>query len=737
MPGIFNVDAGVDVIISVQVRKESIVLTQERYASLLRTLRNGGLRAVGRRGDSDAQILVFVSCPEAFLRVLVQKERESDFLSGLPVIPIPDHTILPSERIRLVHSYITSANSDGGLGIHPDIPRWDLIQTVFCLHDRVFNELWVHSWASNWLSTASVPQEEIRAHFGDALSLYFIFIQSYTRALVVPAAFGVIFWAIGAPYSPIYSLLTSVWGIGFVEWWRVKERRIALRYGVRGSTRVEKARVQNRYKDVSAWTRELRILASVPVISSFAVLLAVLMTGIFFLEEFCEHFYTGPGQKYVTFTPTIIYAILVPHLISFFQSCAERFATWENHTHHSTHDASVTLKTFIFTALVAYLSLTLTALVYVPFGDAMVAVALKWFGRNKSGAFDSIVHEGRTHLMLDRSRLEEQMFAYTVTNQIVDSASEIGWPYAMKIWHIILDLIWGKQSDNLLSEELSFAHLRSFSTSLTLQPSAEDSLLIRALHESTLPSTPSNLSTDYSEMVIQFGYIVLWSTIFPLAPFFALLNNVLEMRKDAFRIANHERRPIPERTESIGPWLDVLEFLGWGSAIVNVILVGLFCPSSQTDERGKCGYLFDLTGDTGTPIEMISIALSDAVWDSADAAAWRELAFTVLLLVLGASQAWVVVRGLMRHIIEKIMWEGSTEVENWRNEMKRVKTGFLDGLSDEGVLSHANVSGGSGASHKAQTEKEKIKPNKKHSPDIFWSYDEGLEEIRRLSGKEE
>ncbi|KAJ3853579.1 calcium-activated chloride channel-domain-containing protein [Lentinula lateritia] len=733
MPRVFDVDAGVDVIISVQVRKESIVLTQERYASLLRTLRNGGLRAVGRRGESDAQILVFVSCPEAFLRVLVHKERESDFLSGLPVIPIPDHTILPSERIRLVHSYITSANSDGGLGIHPDIPRWDLIQTVFCLHDRVFNELWVHSWASNWLSTASVPQEQIRAHFGDAFSLYFIFIQSYTRALAVPAAFGVIFWVIGAPYSPIYSLLTSVWGIGFVEWWRVEERRIALRYGVRGSTRVEKARVQNRYKDISAWTREIRILASVPVILSFAVLLAVLMTVIFFLEEFCEHFYTGPGQNYVTFTPTIIYAILVPHLISFFQSCAERFATWENHTHHSTHDASVTLKTFIFTALVAYLSLTLTALVYVPFGDAMVAVALKWFGRNTSRTFDSIVHEGRTHLILDRSRLEEQMFAYTVTNQIVDSASEIGWPYAMKIWHIILELIWRKQSDNLLSEE-------SFSTSLTLQPSAEDSLLTRALHESTLPSTPSNLSTDYSEMVIQFGYIVLWSTIFPLAPFFALLNNVLEMRKDAFRIANHERRPIPERTESIGPWLDVLEFLGWGSAIVNVILVGLFCPSSHTDERGKCGYLFDLTGDTGTPIEMISIALSDAVWDSADAAAWRELALTVLLLVLGASQAWVVVRGLMRHIIEKVMWEGSAEVENWRNEMKRVKTGFLDGLSDEGVLSQANVSGESGTKSLLTKDKEDLQqaPNLQlDSPDIFWTYDEGLEEIRRLSGKEE
>ncbi|KAJ3773638.1 calcium-activated chloride channel-domain-containing protein [Lentinula raphanica] len=790
MPGIFDVDAGVDVIIAVLVRRENILQTKKGYALLLSSLHNGGLKAVGRRGNTNEMILVFVSCPEPVLQQLVRKERESDFLSGLPITPIAgkDNNLSPSERIRLVHSYITSATSDGGLDIHPDIPRWSFIESVFCLHDRVFNELWVHAWTSNWLSTSSVTQGEIRAHFGDTFSLYFIFIQSYTRALAVPATFGLVFWVIGAPYSPVYSLLTSMWAIGFVEWWRVKERRVALTYGVRGATKVEKTRVQNIYKDAPTWTRDIKTLVSVPVIIGFAVLLGLLMTGIFFLEEFTEHFYTGPGQQYISYTPTILYALSVPYLISFFQSCAEIFATWENHTHHSSHDASVTFKTFIFTALVAYLSLALTTLVYVPFGDAMVKVALQRFGRNTFSSLNSTTFEGK-RLKLDRSRLEEQMFAYTFTNQIVDSATEIGWPYAMKLWRNLLESIWRKEPTGLLLDELcesptmgsppdsptssrfmgsmipetpkspfanAFAHLRSFSTSLTLQPSADDSVLTRALYESTLPSTPSNLSTDYSEMVIQFGYIVLWSTIFPLAPLFALLNNIMEIRKDAFRIAKHERRPIPERTESIGPWLNVLEFLGWGSAVVNVVLVGLFCPNSQNDDRGKCGYLFDLTKDTATPIEAISFALSDAVWDSADVAAWRELGLTLMILVLGASQAWVVVRSLMRHIITKVMWEGSAEVEQWRRDMKRVKEGFLDDLNDTvRVPSTKNLVERPGPADDAFVEGKTRKTNKKRkrescparpktdsqqvsclATDSFWEYDEGLEEIRKL-GKEE
>lgn len=70
-----DVGAGVDVIILVQIPANYAAETKEKYASLLTTLQDGGLKAVGRRGDSDGKILVFVSCPEAALNVLIHKAR--------------------------------------------------------------------------------------------------------------------------------------------------------------------------------------------------------------------------------------------------------------------------------------------------------------------------------------------------------------------------------------------------------------------------------------------------------------------------------------------------------------------------------------------------------------------------------------------------------------------------------------------------------------------------------------
>lgn len=59
-------------------------------------------------------------------------------------------------------------------------------------------------------------------------------------------------------------------------------------------------------------------------------------------------------------------------------------------------------------------------------------------------------------------------------------------------------------------------------------------------------------------MVTQFGYIAVWSIIWPLAPVFALINDYVELRSDAIKICNHVQRPVGERVESIGPWLTML-----------------------------------------------------------------------------------------------------------------------------------------------------------------------------------
>lgn len=43
--------------------------------------------------------------------------------------------------------------------------------------------------------------------------------------------------------------------------------------------------------------------------------------------------------------------------------------------------------------------------------------------------------------------------------------------------------------------------------------------------------------------VIQYGYVTLFAAAFPLAPLLALINNVVEIRTDAFKFLNGTNRP--------------------------------------------------------------------------------------------------------------------------------------------------------------------------------------------------
>ena len=64
-------------------------------------------------------------------------------------------------------------------------------------------------------------------------------------------------------------------------------------------------------------------------------------------------------------------------------------------------------------------------------------------------------------------------------------------------------------------------------------------------------STPQYEGTfdDYLEMFIQFGYVTLFSSAYPLAGLCALLNNLIEVRSDAFKLCFIHQRPFPERVQ--------------------------------------------------------------------------------------------------------------------------------------------------------------------------------------------
>jgi len=58
-------------------------------------------------------------------------------------------------------------------------------------------------------------------------------------------------------------------------------------------------------------------------------------------------------------------------------------------------------------------------------------------------------------------------------------------------------------------------------------------------------------------MAIQFGYLALFSPVYPLACLFALINNVLEIRVDAAKVCFVSRRPMWRSEDNIGSWFGV------------------------------------------------------------------------------------------------------------------------------------------------------------------------------------
>ncbi|GLD94797.1 hypothetical protein PINS_up003421 [Pythium insidiosum] len=79
-------------------------------------------------------------------------------------------------------------------------------------------------------------------------------------------------------------------------------------------------------------------------------------------------------------------------------------------------------------------------------------------------------------------------------------------------------------------------------------------------------------------MLIQFGYVAQYTPIFPLAPAFAWLNNVVEVRSDFFKLVNSNgfQRPLVQHTQGIGAWSRVLGAISVAAVVVNCGFVWTF-----------------------------------------------------------------------------------------------------------------------------------------------------------------
>lgn len=76
--------------------------------------------------------------------------------------------------------------------------------------------------------------------------------------------------------------------------------------------------------------------------------------------------------------------------------------------------------------------------------------------------------------------------------------------------------------------------------------------------------------------MIQYGFVVLFVVAFPLGPLFAFLNNILEIRIDAFKVLTQLKRPLPKKAQDIGIWLPILNTISKLGVITNVLTSSSF-----------------------------------------------------------------------------------------------------------------------------------------------------------------
>lgn len=250
----------------------------------------------------------------------------------------------------------------------------------------------------------------------------------------------------------------------------------------------------------------------------------------------------------------------MPRVLGLYHAIAVRLTNWENHGHKSTYTASLTLKTFALSGIVAYLGLSLSAFVYVPFGEGVMRWVQAWLfgGATTQGSFGAMIQDilngtvtttstksesapealfsaaglwdantANVRTKLNPGRLRDQMFAYTVTNQVIGTFLEVGLPF-------ILRWVGGFRKAKARPKPItngssngSSASSDAGSSNGTLKKRVvfedekerggleERAYLDSVREEAALPEY--DLFVDYSEMVVQFGYVALWSTIWPLA----------------------------------------------------------------------------------------------------------------------------------------------------------------------------------------------------------------------------
>lgn len=632
---------------------------------LMARLRDVGLVSVSRAGPrARGQVLVFVHIEHAVLQEMRQIERSQDFLHGVVTAEelSMDEPFKPAERVRYTHKRITApyraSSAEQGAGITARCAEFPHVMDMMPLHDSSFNQAWIKTWSHVSLASIvyGIDQSEIdklRDHFGVHIAMYFAFLNAYSKSLVPMAVTGFIFWLSGLANHHMYACLVVLWAIAFVEYWHIRERMLAVRWGMTGVSSVSErnSHFTPRTKSLSPitgmeeevfenWRRDVRFLLCVPVTILFLVFLVSTMAAIFLFQVVVDEVYDGPAKSLVALIPTILFSTCIPLIQSAWRMAAQIMTNFENHATVHRFQSSLTFKIFGMQSIVTYGILALTAYMYLPFGEYLINQLQVHGYLDRLFAFvtrDPNAFKGRIQpFHVSPTGLHDQLFAMSVTQQLMNTFTEV-----------ILPILWrhAEKFINKIRGSSRRKELEAFA-----KTNRDQAFLERVQNEFDLDVYDE--FTDYAEMATQLGVISLWSVLWPLAPVMSVVNNFFELRSDAFKLVVNMRRPIPRRVESIGSWSSVLSHLAHLSFFTNFTMLFIFDafkPDSESSYKPPSNEMRE------------RIVL------------WLQPFVSALLL----NYSFSMVPSIVRYVLERTMWQNSAEDVSIRRRLHQNRVALI------------------------------------------------------------
>ncbi|XP_010880150.2 anoctamin-1a isoform X2 [Esox lucius] len=473
-------------------------------------------------------------------------------------------------------------------------------------------KLLYEEWASYSVFYKYQPIGLIRKYFGDKIGLYFAWLGIYTQMLIPAAIVGVIVFLYGCatvddnipsmeicdprnnitmcpmcdracsywklreacgtarashlfdnPATVFFSIFMALWAAMFMEHWKRRQMRLNYIWDLTGfeeeedhrraeyELRVMKKTLKKQHKSTQDKIVKLTCTDRMPaymtglfamifmVSVTFAIVFGVILYRISIRAAL--HMSSNPSNIRATVkgTAAVINLIVIIIMDEVYGALARWLTLLEIPKTDKSFEERLIFKTFVLKFVNAF-----TPIVYLAFFRGRMV--------GRPGDYLYVIGSYRMEECAHAGCLMELCIQLCITmlgkQLIQNNLFEIIIPKIKK-------LIRRRKSDMDSQQQEDY--------NLTLQRYEKDHFL----------GPFEGLSPEYMEMIIQFGMVTLFVASFPLAPLFALLNNIIEIRLDAKKFVTELRRPIAARAKDIGIWYNLLRGLSKVAVIVNAFVI--------------------------------------------------------------------------------------------------------------------------------------------------------------------